>query len=637
MNRRSGSGAVVSVTQHPLSLKRDPSPRRSVRPAPKSAGSASLPTAPLDLNRHSSWHTEETRNTLGLNRLQVQDSDGPFADPLRRSSTNASDSQASTQDPLSVPSTPDYNYARRGSTLSTSSMSHSPTSPIGMYVPSTSRQRYSIASSSYANTIGDLSTSSMPLLRHARGGADEASSTFETDTTGVMFGASMGGGASNRYTMHSSSSRVHLAESSRTSYYSDDGSSVHSYPPKPRQRTGSTWTSSDNGEGIRSSWMREFEATGATGQVQRRGSADSRSDHWPAFVANSYVHQPIARPTPAYLLQLSSYTFPTAAPTMMQKVAPPRGTSLTVPVSRAGALGTTNPLAPLRKRLARSLAGSGGHLHTEVQLLLELIDALEHCITLFSKSATASSTVPRSTTLPSSSLDVEPLESPSVALSTASNVTTRTSQSKTALLDEVRLLVTELVELVPDAQRCLTAGQYGPLAFPGTTTTSRLLESLEKKATDQAAIVASAGGATSASGRTSRSSPRTTGVAYDWWPSRLARDCRNLLVEAGLPTNGRDSTVWLAAKLSEDANEEASAAGTAEGYRLGSQLATRAEALGSTSDSDLAEHDAVGVPSLPHVAADSARRDELLEQGKKRWEAYRQSRAETDGSGPSQR
>jgi len=149
---------------------------------------------------------------------------------------------------------------------------------MGIYVPSTSRQRYSIASSSYANTIGDLSTSSMPLLRQSKGG-DETSSSNGIDLSGLGAGhggsGSGGGGWTNRASSYaaSSSSRVHMAESSRASIYSDDASSVHSYPPKPRQRTGSTWTTSENGDGSRGSWARDFESLGATGQVQRRGAS----------------------------------------------------------------------------------------------------------------------------------------------------------------------------------------------------------------------------------------------------------------------------------------------------------------------------------------------------------------------------
>ncbi|GAA5947069.1 hypothetical protein JCM3765_002138 [Sporobolomyces pararoseus] len=627
------SNAQYSLTLEPLS-----SPRSPTRPSPKSAGSASLPAAPPTLSRAKSWESDDKRGRsgqrkllTGLTKLEVQEG-SPFEDPLRSPSISTTGHRNSiisstTNETPSLPPTPDCNYARRNSTISTSSMSQSPTSPMGMYVASTSRQRYSIASSSYAHTIGDLSTSSMPLLRHPTRG-DETSSTNGTDTNSV---------AGGRY-QASSSSRVHLAESSRASYYSDDASSIHSYPPKPRQRTGSTWTTSENGE-ARNSWMREFESTGATGQVQRRGSADSRNDSWPAVVANSYIHQPIARPVPAYLSQLSTYSFPSTS-NSPSKVPPPRPVS-SGPITRAGGLGSSNPLAPLRKRLARSLAGSGGHLHTEVQLLLELVDALDHCITLFSPSSTTpipdQAFSPTSRTPPSSSTIPTPLEEspPSIG-------PTRSTQSKAALLDEVRLLVRELVELVPDAQRCLTTGQYGPLAFPNTTT-SRLMQSLEKKATESTEDPPlTPSSPTSSPTSPVAHSPRPTswnsGISNDWWPSRLARDCRNLLVEAGLPS-GRASTVWLAARLSEEDSTEdygssppqvvvtnsGSAGVTTERSQL-QKLEGKEE--GEAEDGEVELREALTKLQPPtsktlNLDSETARRDELLEQGKKRWEAYR--------------
>lgn len=520
---------------------------------------------------------------------------------------------------------------------------------MGMYVASTSRQRYSIASSSYAHTIGDLSTSSMPLLRHPTRG-DETSSTNGTDTNSV---------AGARY-QASSSSRIHLAESSRASYYSDDASSIHSYPPKPRQRTGSSWTTSENGEASRNSWMREFESTGATGQVQRRGvssgfstiryhptdslpdwqSADSRNDPWPPVVANSFIHQPIARPVPAYLSQFSTYSFPPTS-NSPSKVPPPRPVS-SGPITRAGTLGSSNPLAPLRKRLARSLAGSGGHLHTEVQLLLELVDALDHCITLFSPSAAIANPdqafSPASRIPPSSSTIPLPLDEspPSIG-------PTRSTQSKAALLDEVRLLVRELVELVPDAQRCLTTGQYGPLAFPNTTT-SRLMQSLEKKVTESTEDppLVSPSSPNSSLSSPAAHAPRPTswnsGISSEWWPSRLARDCRNLLVEAGLPS-GRASTVWLAARLSEEDSSEVygspppAVVVTQSGSTGGNTENSKLEKVDGDEEQQEADEEVelrealtkLEPPTSKTLKLDSetARRDELLEQGKKRWEAYR--------------
>ena len=333
-------------------------------------------------------------------------------------------------------------------------------------------------------------------------------------------------------------------------------------------------------------------------------SADSRTDPWPPFVSNSYLHQPIARPTPAYLSQLSNYSFPPVP----AKTSPPRSSN-PPPAVRSGGLGSSNPLAPLRKRLARSLAGSGGQLHTEVQLLLELVDALDHCITLFS---TQTPTDPSSLS-PMSRSSHPPLFSslPVPFDESATPSIGPTRNSKSALLDEVRLLVRELVELVPDAQRCLTNGQYGPLAFPNTTTI-RLMQSLENKE-----IVESPSPSPPIL-KTPRPTSWKSGThSSEWWPSRLARDCRSLLVEAGLPT-GRGSTVWqLAARLSEEGLEETIPPSLAIDPSI-----TTSQGGGGTPDTEGQEEESPTL--LPSARSESARRDELLEQGKKRWEAYRQ-------------
>lgn len=467
-------------------------------------------------------------------------------------------------------------------------------------------------------------------------------------------------------------------------------------------------------------------------------------------MTNSYVHQPIARPVPAYISQLSNYSFPSvssSAPSAASssKVPPPRPSTTSdatksanaaVIVTRAGALrGSANPLAPLRKRLARSLAGAGGHLHTEVQLLLELVDALDHCITLFSSPSASKSTALPSSTSPKSTGaredDGKTTASEREGSSEQNNNLQSMSaggggvggpaRSKTALLDEVRLLVRELVELVPDAQRCLANGQYGPLAFPNTTT-ARLVQSLERLQPQPAEPVEMSGGklgplttspsaspssprtpsnppprppslASSSSppspfsaGRYARPSVRVSTSSWesrgvggeDWWPTRLARDCRNLLVEAGLPT-GRGSAVWLAAKLSQMGGIADDDDGEEEANRGGRDAERLTEESTDRGDESLADavHDVLRLRGRSHrqrgderresddrprdevravdeaaddddqvelrealaqlqpsslgmttigVDPDLARRDELLEQGKKRWEAYMKKR-----------
>ncbi|GAA6062400.1 hypothetical protein JCM10212_006186 [Sporobolomyces blumeae] len=683
-------------------------PARPIRP--KSAGSASLPLSPTGLIRSTSWESERisddspprasieheqgteadsrgrtsSRKKLGNGSLKLEpvgsgtSQEGPFADPLR--SSLYSDSGGSALAPPADLSPTYFDYGRRNSAVSTSSLSQSPSSPTGPHHAnsSSSRHRYSIASSSYAYTIGDLSTSSMPLLKHC--GPDETGSSFGTSgdgqygtgssVHGLGFGQPSGsgtpaangghgiggGGSTNRGSTYSasSSSRVYLAGSSRASIAcSDDGSSVHSYPPKPRQRTGSSWNGSEAGEsGYRNSWARELEMTAATGQVRRRGSADSRSDPWPSYVSHSYVHQPIAKPAAAYLSQLSSYAFP--APAVNGTSSLPSARTVTTPANaRTAALGTSNPLAPLRKRLARSLAGSGsgGRLHTEVQLMLELIDALEHCMTLFS--ATPKPDAANDSSFPSLLASSPTCSSPHAASGSpqvdardplsSSVPQTPTQQDdlelKTAVLDEVRLLVRELVELVPDAQRCLTNGQYGPLASANTTT-KRLLESLDPDLANPKST-SSATRRPSQGATTSRERPRRTAFGTDSWPSRLARDCRTLLDEAGLPT-GKGSAVWqLAARLSEQGVVDDSRSATRASMPTGPQQVTVVGAVAALSVQD--EHDrrigpltSSSPPSSSAIGGSiddsgtssagsaSARRDELLQQGKRRWEEYRQ-------------
>lgn len=172
-----------------------------------------------------------------------------------------------------------------------------------------------------------------------------------------------------------------------------------------------------------------------------------------------------------------------------------------------------------------------------------------------------------------------------------------TSQSaKLALVDEVRLLTHELIELVPDARHCLVAGRYGPLGgsgVPVSVSVRALLASLEGPAAAAAADP-------------------------DWWPRRLARDCRALLEEAGLPTGQGTAaqTVWmLAAQLSEreegseDAGEDTPPPSLTAGAPGPAGAGLGAEAL-----------DARGAQGRPSAA----RKEELLQQGKQRWEKYRE-------------
>ncbi|GAA6035901.1 hypothetical protein JCM8097_005153 [Rhodosporidiobolus ruineniae] len=592
-----------------------PPPNRTRRPSPKSAGSARLPDKPA-LTRAESWESDAGRGRGGgglgrrasLRRIEMmppEEGEGPFSDPLR------SDWGRSTSDVSSVPPlSPEIDPRRRGSAVSTSSAlsSYSPHHTSFLSRPSGGGSSINTNRHSLSSFGGyTLNTNaSMPLLAKQPTRESYAESSIDgraRATSGAGSGSGSGGAGP---------SRPPLSGTTRpsSSYSYSDASSVHSYPPKPRQRTWSTTGSSENGqagEGGWGSWAREIERTGATREVKRERSRDSGHDPWPAVVATSYIHQPVARPAAAYQSSISNYSFP--GPSTR---TPP------IPV---------NPLAPLRKRLARSLATTnttGRRLHTEVQLLLELIDALEHCITSFSPSSephartrasgdsNASSTLPLSSST-SSAAHPDDSSHASLAASTSSvstaNTTTtsaslpqappRASASKFSLADEVRLLVRELVELVPDAQRCLSSGAYGPLAQPGTSTKA-LLASLEY------------GGSGDEKGKEKEKEGDPK-----WWPRRLAADARALLEEAGLPI-GTASTAWLLAERMLGEPDEGEGGKEGEGGALSS-------VPGATLDLDgVARARAGGGAGAGTGKWSESRREELLLQGKERWAAYRQ-------------
>lgn len=221
----------------------------------------------------------------------------------------------------------------------------------------------------------------------------------------------------------------------------------------------------------------------------------------------------IATPAPVYL---ADYPFPKRSPSPAHRLPRLQG----------------NPLAPLRKRLARSLAatGRGRRLHTEVQLLLELVEALDACVASLAHPLEADAVPPDRLRASTSMLSVAPaqLASPSKR----GDAPGHSATPRLVAVDEVRLLVQELVELIPDAQRCLREGAYGPLTQCDVTT-EVLLQSLDPDPTDGAS--------------SSPVTPTSSLPKLDSWPARLARDCRALLEEAGLPStaSGANAAAWL--------------------------------------------------------------------------------------------
>ncbi|GAA6022217.1 hypothetical protein JCM10207_003946 [Rhodosporidiobolus poonsookiae] len=612
----SASSTPYGSPANPPILSLSAAADRARRPAPKSAGTALLPSKPIDLKRAESWERDATAGTgagrgrsASLVRLEItrREGEGPFSDPLRSDWGTASTSDSASLPPLS----PEIDPRRRGSAVSTSSALSSyyphsnPFSSIRHAAASsinTNRQSVSSFGGATINTVG---SGFPPLVQQPTTDSYSASAGASSRPPSVDGRPRAATGAS---ASASTSSGAGFRRPSSAYSLSDNGS-VHSYPPRPRQRTRSTTGSSENGEAGGHGWAREF----ATGQIKREGSGDSRSDFWPPFVTASYVHSPVPKPAPTYQSSLSTYSFP----------AP----STRTPHPHSSPPSPVNPLAPLRKRLARSLASSnnGRRLHTEVQLLFELIDALEHCITSFSHAgaegvdrSSGDSNASSSAGLPISSLSAstssfvsvsDDVSARSLSASVASSGTgtptgpapPRSQQPRSALTDEVRLLVRELAELVPDVQRCLTSGQYGPLARPGAGT-GALLRALDAASDGERA-------------------------APDWWPRRLARDCRALLEEAGLPI-GTASTAWLLA---------ASEAGAGGGNAAGAG-ADGAQANGAPPFFPPGMFLPAFSSRFRDDAASESRQEELLMQGKKRWETFRQrqSALEQFSEGPTQ-
>lgn len=167
-------------------------------------------------------------------------------------------------------------------------------------------------------------------------------------------------------------------------------------------------------------------------------------------------------------------------------------------------------------------------MHTEVQLLLELVEALDACVVSLAHPLETEAVPPDRLRAPAQ------LALPAKRADPGGAPGQSSAAPRLVAVDEVRLLVQELVEMIPDAQRCLREGAYGPLT-QSDVTTDVLLQSLDADPTD---------GANSSS---SPLGPTTPLPKLDSWPARLARDCRALLEEAGLPStaSGANAAAWL--------------------------------------------------------------------------------------------
>ena len=161
-----------------------------------------------------------------------------------------------------------------------------------------------------------------------------------------------------------------------------------------------------------------------------------------------------------------------------------------------GAIGD-NPWFPFRRRLARSKRLAG----IEIQLLVELVDALNTYVQEIPSPVLGAA------------MSVDPSSPPTLAAGPASPASSASSPRSpvaavdTHLISEVVSLISELVEIMPEAQRSLTEGLYGPFAFPNS------IPSVAQLAT--------------------REEMFDTGDD-DWWPRRMAHDVRQLLDEIGV-------------------------------------------------------------------------------------------------------
>lgn len=306
-------------------------------------------------------------------------------------------------------------------------------------------------------------------------------------------------------------------------------------------------------------------------------------------------------------------------------------------INRTTTTASLNPLAPLRKRLARSL-NSGRRARVELQLLLELIDALEHYIKSAEAHPQQAPAAPSSSSASAStsSLFLEPTTPSPPSAAVLPLGPAPSPETDVELLAEIRSLVKELVECVPDAQLCLTTGLYGPLAFPSS-------------ALSHSATTYHHGGPAARTGITFSSNwpimPLSTtssmvlmdlrdSETLEWWPRRLARDCRGLLEEVGFAL-GATPTSSLTPGYREGG---ASGAGQAEGLPMGLGVEGGPEGEARTSLEEAlgvvraAGERNAGVAARRDTKAAAARREELLVEGKKRWEAYRRRQAAQPGA-----
>ncbi|KAK4057601.1 hypothetical protein OIO90_001246 [Microbotryomycetes sp. JL221] len=595
-----------------------------------SNGGAGQPSAEAD-NKQPHSVDEEPDVLANRNKIEQwsfkqvkSEAEGLGFDYGRRGSLNSKTSTSRASSMTDGPS--DIDLMRRGSAVSASSMSQSPAGGgHSSYAYGGAHHRHSISSlassagsplasasffSTGGTTIGDLSTSSMPLLQQGQNGS--------------------GSGAQHQT---SSTYRMHLDASSTAS--ASDTSSIYSYQfptaTGTRSRAATTSSVKPNVEAmldIWKAWVRDQQSSNAApaDRVRSRSGNDG--------------------PPESKMYRVSSRSTTSSN----------GGHNRTLPHS--------NPLYPLRKRLVRYFA-TGKRLGVEFQMLLELLDALEMYIKLAIAHQGASPTANASSSSPSlSSSPTDP--SPTVSI-----------QNLVEQLSEIRSLVRELVECVPDVQACLTAGMYGPLAFP-TVSTSPINFVKQPPPSSQSTLHLPMISSTTTASMVAVD--LRDSQSNDWWPKRMAHDCRGLLDDVGYSISTlTPSTPRLSLVLETSAGSPGSGGGVGgggggggggsgtgsvtdqgngaiEGRSIGGTgtinthiTAAAADELASSSLEEalgalkvggggtVAGLDALlmlerGLDSSQSngtnaIKRDSKRKEQLLVEGQKRWDAYRKRQA----------
>lgn len=169
------------------------------------------------------------------------------------------------------------------------------------------------------------------------------------------------------------------------------------------------------------------------------------------------------------------------------------------------------------------------------------------------------------------------------------------SEIGTEVVNEVTSLLKELTEIAPEAQRCLFQGQYGPLA---------------------------SGNDTRRTSHNDKSNHMFDSGLASWWPRRLVKDCRGLLEEVGIAagTTPRSPTTPVVGDAAAADEVETFERALGRGRQ---DLAPATESNAPKTSQLNATGTKAGEPyAVKDDLASVAKREELLAEGRRRWEAY---------------